>query len=72
MSAKTSFLLRLDPRILDAVKLWAAEERRSANSQIEFVLQRALAESQRLAAAPARGIAAQTESRIDNEHVASR
>ncbi|MGY0058789.1 hypothetical protein ACWY4P_19935 [Streptomyces sp. LZ34] len=47
-------LLRLDPAVHDALARWAADELRSANAQIEFLLRKALAEAGRLprAAAP--------------------
>ncbi|EMF01040.1 hypothetical protein H340_08536 [Streptomyces mobaraensis NBRC 13819 = DSM 40847] len=41
-------LLRLDPLVHDALSRWAAEELRSANAQIEFLLRKALAEAGRL------------------------
>ncbi|MFJ6982078.1 MULTISPECIES: hypothetical protein [unclassified Streptomyces] len=41
-------LLRLDPAVHDAVARWAADELRSANAQIEFLLRRALKEAGRL------------------------
>ena len=40
--------LRLDPAVHDALASWAADELRSTNSQIEFLLRRALAEAGRL------------------------
>jgi hypothetical protein len=42
------FLLRLDPAIYAAVEGWAADELRSLNAQIEYVLRRALRETGRL------------------------
>ncbi|MES4900733.1 MULTISPECIES: hypothetical protein [unclassified Streptomyces] len=47
-------LLRLDPAVHDALARWAADDLRSANAQIEFLLRKALAEAGRLprAAAP--------------------
>jgi hypothetical protein len=42
------FLLRLDPAIYAAVEGWAADELRSLNAQIEYVLRRALREAGRL------------------------
>ncbi|MGO9583202.1 MAG: TA system antitoxin ParD family protein [Acidimicrobiales bacterium] len=48
MSERKSVLLRLDPAIHDALAHWAADELRSANAQIEFLLRRALAEAGRL------------------------
>ncbi|MFJ2026558.1 hypothetical protein ACIODW_22520 [Streptomyces sp. NPDC087897] len=44
-------LLRLDPAVHDALARWAADELRSTNAQIEFLLRRALAEAGRLPAA---------------------
>ncbi|CAL9579524.1 hypothetical protein [Streptomyces sp. enrichment culture] len=41
-------LLRLDPRVYEALARWAGDELRSANAQIEFLLRRALAEAGRL------------------------
>jgi len=41
-------LLRLDPAVHDALARWAADELRSTNAQIEFVLRRALADAGRL------------------------
>ncbi len=36
------FLLRLSPRVHDAMRKWAEDEMRSLNGQIEFVLREAL------------------------------
>lgn len=41
-------LLRLDPAVHDALARWAADELRSTNAQIEFVLRRALTEAGRM------------------------
>ncbi|KIX78884.1 hypothetical protein SF12_06975, partial [Streptomyces sp. MBRL 601] len=41
-------LLRLDPLVHDALARWAADELRSTNAQIEFLLRRALSEAGRL------------------------
>ncbi len=41
-------LLRLDPAVHDALARWAADELRSTNAQMEFLLRRALAEAGRL------------------------
>jgi len=48
MSRREAFLLRADPRVLDAVRRWARDDLRSANAQIEFLLRRALIEEGRL------------------------
>ena len=37
------FLLRIDPRVFEAVQRWADEDLRSVNGQIEFLLRQALA-----------------------------
>jgi hypothetical protein len=44
MAARKSFLLRIDPAVLEAVQRWANEDLRSLNGQIEFLLRRALAQ----------------------------
>lgn len=40
--AKKRFLLRLDPTLYDNVQRWAADELRSVNAQIEFLLAEAV------------------------------
>lgn len=42
------FLLRVDPELHAALEKWAADDLRSVNAQIEFLLRRALVESGRL------------------------
>ena len=44
---RKSVLLRLDPSVHDALARWAADELRSTNSQIEFILRRALTDAGR-------------------------
>jgi len=41
-------LLRLDPAVHDALARWAADDLRSTNAQIEFLLRQALARAGRL------------------------
>ena len=48
MAERKSFLLRIDPTILDALQRWADAELRSLNGQIEFVLRRSLEDAGRL------------------------
>jgi hypothetical protein len=48
MAERKPFLLRLDPAVHDALQRWAADDLRSLNGQIEFLLRRALAEGGRL------------------------
>ncbi|MEP7082516.1 MAG: hypothetical protein ABI841_06020 [Chloroflexota bacterium] len=38
MPDRKAFLLRIEPRLYDAVARWAADDLRSVNAQIEFVL----------------------------------
>ena len=47
VSERKPFLLRIDPAVLDALQKWAADDLRSLNAQIEFVLRDALARSGR-------------------------
>ena len=42
MSEKKAFILRLEPRKLKALEKWAADEFRSTNGQIEYILDQAL------------------------------
>jgi hypothetical protein len=48
MADRKGVLLRLDPAVHDALARWAADELRSTNAQIEFLLRRALTEAGRL------------------------
>lgn len=47
MSDKKPFVLRIEPRKLKALEKWAADEFRSINGQIEFILDQALRKSGR-------------------------
>ena len=38
MSEKKRFLLRLDDQLYQAIERWAADDLRSANAQIEYLL----------------------------------
>lgn len=44
MAKKKSFALRIDPEMMSSLEKWAADEFRSTNGQIEWVLARALKE----------------------------
>lgn len=48
MAERKKILLRLDPAVHDALARWAADELRSTNAQIEFLLRKALADAGRL------------------------
>ncbi len=42
MSARKSFLLRMDPALYAQLERWASDEFRSVNGQVEFILRDAL------------------------------
>ncbi|WP_433364072.1 hypothetical protein ACQPZX_33320 [Actinoplanes sp. CA-142083] len=48
MAERKSILLRLDPAVHDALARWAADELRSTNAQIEYLLRQALQAQGRL------------------------
>jgi len=48
MAEKKKFLLRIDEKIHAALEKWAADELRSINAQIEFLLKDALRKAGRL------------------------
>jgi hypothetical protein len=48
MAERKPFLLRLDPETFAALQRWAADDLRSVNGQVEFLLRRALSEAGRL------------------------
>jgi hypothetical protein len=49
LSERKAFLLRIDPKLLEAVQRWANDDLRSLNAQIEFLLRRALRDAGRAA-----------------------
>ena len=49
MAERKPFLLRLDPETFAALQAWAADDLRSVNGQVEFLLRRALRDAGRLA-----------------------
>jgi hypothetical protein len=46
--AKKKFVLRIEEDIYEAIEKWAQDEFRSANGQIEWILQSALKKEKRL------------------------
>ena len=52
MAARKQYPLRIDPEVWAAVERWAADEMRSANGQVEWILRDALRRAGRL---PGRG-----------------
>lgn len=57
-SAVKSFVLRVDPEMMEAIEKWAADEFRSTNGQIQYILDQALRKAGR--------IKKKKETRIDN------
>lgn len=47
MAERKAFLLRVDPRLLEALQRWADDDLRSLNGQLEFLLRKALDEAGR-------------------------
>jgi|HubBroStandDraft_1064217.scaffolds.fasta_scaffold32838_2 hypothetical protein len=52
MAEKKPFALRMDAATMKAIEKWAADEFRSVNGQIEWVLHRALREAGRIQREP--------------------
>jgi hypothetical protein len=53
MADRKSFLLRIDPALLEAAQRWANDDLRSLNAQIEFLLRDSLRRAGRLPKAQA-------------------
>ena len=45
MESRKSFLLRMDPELWRKLERWAADELRSVNGQVEFLLRQAVKKS---------------------------
>lgn len=48
MAKKKPFVLRLKPEMMEALEKWSADEFRSVNGQIEWIISRALRDAGRL------------------------
>jgi hypothetical protein len=48
MTPRKNVLIRIDPKVYDALARWAADEVRSTNAQIELLLREALRQAGRL------------------------
>jgi hypothetical protein len=48
LADRKNFPLRLDPEVYEALRVWADDELRSVNAQIEFLLVRALRKEGRM------------------------
>lgn len=62
-SATKSFVLRVDAATMDAVEKWAADEFRSINGQLQWIIAEALRKSGRLKK-PSKGGNAELEKRL--------
>ena len=63
MAEKKRFLLRMSPELWEELNRWAAQEFRSVNAQIEFILQRAVDERRR----PQRAARSRTERPVEED-----
>lgn len=43
-----NFILRVDPEMMEAIEAWAADEFRSTNGQIQYILDQALRKAGRM------------------------
>ena len=48
MAKKKPFVLRIDPQLLESVEKWAADEFRSTNGQLEWIIAQALKKAGRI------------------------
>ncbi len=67
MAKRDSFLLRIDPRVLNAVRKWSDDEMRSVNAQIEYLLQNALKAAGRLERQQPAGPSGHSEKSTDGD-----
>ena len=47
-STTKSFILRIDPEMMEAIETWAADEFRSTNGQLEWIISKALKDARRI------------------------
>ena len=64
-SSTKSFVLRVDPETMDAIEKWAAEEIRSINGQLQWMIDESLRKNDRLM--KSRNVKSETESKDGNE-----
>lgn len=48
MAKKKSFVLRVNPELMESVERWAADDFRSINGQLEWIIHKALKDTKRL------------------------
>jgi hypothetical protein len=66
MAEKKKFLLRIDAALWNDLQAWAADELRSVNGQIEYLLKRAVQARRRIAASPPPPAAPEPTGRADD------
>lgn len=67
MAESKRFLLRLDPRLFEALRRWAQDDLRSINAQIEYILTDQVRRAGRLPHKPSRQRADQPSAPPDDE-----
>jgi hypothetical protein len=67
MAESKRFLLRLDPRLFEALRRWAQDDLRSINAQIEYILTDQVRKAGRLPHQPRRQRADQPSEPADDE-----
>ena len=48
MAKTKSFILRIDTEMMDAIEAWAADEFRSTNGQVQWIIAEALKKAKRM------------------------
>lgn len=48
MSKKKTFVLRINPEVMEALEKWASDDFRSINGQLEWIIHNALKNAKRL------------------------
>ena len=48
MAKKKTFVLRINPEMMEALEKWAADDFRSINGQLEWIINKALKDARRL------------------------
>ena len=48
MAKTKSFILRIDTEMMDAIEAWAADEFRSTNGQLQWIISEALKKAKRM------------------------
>ena len=69
MSQKKRFLLRLDLKLYEVLEKWSADELRSVNSQIEYLLKDAARKTGRWKEDKQRKVSDQHKSDTENEEI---